>query len=98
MIGIWRELLSKQMDNRYLISYLCPAIFFVLLIVSYGYPANANSPAIFILGDSTADVGTNNFLPHSKARADFPYYGIDFPKGRATGRFSNGLNSADFLG
>lgn len=100
MIGIWRELLRKQMDNRYLISYLCPAVFFVLLIVSYGYPAtaNANSPAIFILGDSTADVGTNNFLPHSKARADFPYYGIDFPKGRATGRFSNGLNSADFLG
>lgn len=88
------------MDNRYLTSYLCPAVFCVLLVVSSGYPANANAnaPAIFILGDSTADVGTNNFLPHSKARADFPYYGIDFPKGRATGRFSNGLNSADFLG
>ncbi|KAK3412784.1 hypothetical protein EUGRSUZ_I01477, partial [Eucalyptus grandis] len=54
-------------------------------------------PAVFVLGDSTADVGTNNFLPGSNARADFPHNGIDFPHSRATGRFSNGLNSANFL-
>ncbi|KAJ9132674.1 hypothetical protein P3X46_033514 [Hevea brasiliensis] len=59
--------------------------------------ANAEVPAVFILGDSTADTGTNNFLPDSKDRADFPPYGIDFPHSRPTGRFSNGLNSADFL-
>ncbi|KAA8546148.1 hypothetical protein F0562_020958 [Nyssa sinensis] len=59
--------------------------------------ADATVPAVFILGDSTADVGTNNHLPDSRARADFPYNGIDFPKSRATGRFSNGFNSADFL-
>ncbi|TXG64957.1 hypothetical protein EZV62_011951 [Acer yangbiense] len=59
--------------------------------------ANAEVPAIFIFGDSTADVGTNNFLPGSKARIDFPFNGIDFPNGKATGRFSNGLNSADLL-
>lgn len=59
--------------------------------------AEAGVPAIFILGDSTADVGTNNFLPGSMARADFPHNGVDFPFSRATGRFSNGLNSADFL-
>ncbi|PKI63754.1 hypothetical protein CRG98_015875 [Punica granatum] len=52
---------------------------------------------VFILGDSTADVGTNNHLPGSNARADFHPNGIDFPYGRATGRFSNGFNSADFL-
>ncbi|KAI6700995.1 hypothetical protein NL676_015319 [Syzygium grande] len=59
--------------------------------------ASEEKPAVYVLGDSTADVGTNNFLPGSKARADFPHNGIDFPHSRATGRFSNGLNSADFL-
>ncbi|KAF8405488.1 hypothetical protein HHK36_010395 [Tetracentron sinense] len=60
--------------------------------------ADATVPAIFILGDSTADVGTNNYLPESTARADFPFNGIDFPFSRPTGRFSNGFNSADYLG
>ncbi|XAR59875.1 Triacylglycerol lipase [Bertholletia excelsa] len=59
--------------------------------------AVASVPAIFIFGDSTADVGTNSYLPESLARADFPYYGIDSPHSRPTGRFSNGFNSADFL-
>ena len=45
-----------------------------------------------------ADVGTNNFIPGSQARANFPYNGIDFPQSRPTGRFSNGFNSADVLG
>lgn len=58
----------------------------------------ASVPAIFILGDSTADVGTNNYLIGSTATANFPPNGIDFPYSRPTGRFSNGLNSADFLG
>ncbi|WOG84201.1 hypothetical protein DCAR_0103382 [Daucus carota subsp. sativus] len=52
-------------------------------------------PALFILGDSTADVGTNSFLTNSKVRADFLANGIDFPNSRPTGRFSNGFNSAD---
>ncbi|KAH6768663.1 hypothetical protein C2S51_013999 [Perilla frutescens var. frutescens] len=55
------------------------------------------SSAIFILGDSTADVGTNNYLPHTIFRADFTPNGIDFPKSLPTGRFSNGFNSADFV-
>ncbi|GAA0142027.1 lipase [Lithospermum erythrorhizon] len=60
--------------------------------------ANASKvPAIFILGDSTADVGTNSYLNRSHAKANFPYHGIDFPGHRATGRFSNGFNSADYL-
>ncbi|TXG59876.1 hypothetical protein EZV62_014449 [Acer yangbiense] len=39
------------------------------------------TPTIFTFGDSTADVGTNNFLPGSLSRANFPYNGIDFPTG-----------------
>ena len=60
--------------------------------------AKAVKPAVFILGDSTADVGTNSFLPGSKLRANFPPNGVDFPHSIATGRFSNGLNTADLLG
>lgn len=55
-------------------------------------------PPIFILGDSTADVGTNSYIPHCNATANFPHNGIDFVHSRPTGRFSNGLNSADHLG
>ncbi|CAI0407889.1 unnamed protein product [Linum tenue] len=62
-----------------------------------GAAAAASPPAIFILGDSTVDVGTNNFLPGSNARADFPRNGVDFLYSRPTGRFSNGFNTADQL-
>ncbi|KAI3808370.1 hypothetical protein L1987_24319 [Smallanthus sonchifolius] len=52
---------------------------------------------IFIFGDSTMDVGTNNRIENCSARADHPYYGIDFLGSQATGRFSNGLNTADTI-
>ncbi|KAJ7944089.1 GDSL esterase/lipase [Quillaja saponaria] len=52
---------------------------------------------VFIFGDSTVDVGTNNHLADSKARADFLFYGIDFLDSKPTGRFSNGLNTADWI-
>ncbi|XP_071691404.1 GDSL esterase/lipase At5g33370-like [Rutidosis leptorrhynchoides] len=72
--------------------------FIVILQVSNATMMNRTAkPAIFIFGDSTADVGTNTLLPESKARADFPYNGIDFLNSKPTGRFSNGFNSADFL-
>ncbi|KAI4981048.1 GDSL esterase/lipase At2g04570-like [Hordeum vulgare subsp. vulgare] len=55
-------------------------------------------PAIFVFGDSTVDVGNNNFLGTRKAgRANFPQYGVDFPTSKPTGRFSNGFNTADRL-
>lgn len=53
-------------------------------------------PAIYVFGDSTADVGNNNYLPKS-AKANFPHYGIDFPHSMPTGRFSNGYNTIDFI-
>ncbi|KAE8704347.1 GDSL esterase/lipase [Hibiscus syriacus] len=54
-------------------------------------------PAMFVFGDSLVDVGNNDYLPVSIARADFPYNGIDFPTKKPTGRFCNGKNAADFL-
>ncbi|RZC45050.1 hypothetical protein C5167_038006 [Papaver somniferum] len=55
--------------------------------------------SIFIFGDSTADVGTNNNLEVAfVARANYPHNGIDFSSyGLPTGRFSNGRNTADYL-
>ncbi|CAN6680553.1 unnamed protein product [Malus baccata var. baccata] len=55
-------------------------------------------PAIYVFGDSTVDVGTYHYLPQSRARADFPFNGIDFPHSTPTGRFSNGFNLVDYLG
>ncbi|KAF5179333.1 GDSL esterase/lipase [Thalictrum thalictroides] len=55
-------------------------------------------PAVFIFGDSTVDVGTNNhFNIPKEAKANYPPNGIDYPGSKATGRFSNGYNIADFL-
>ncbi|XP_045831479.1 GDSL esterase/lipase At4g28780-like [Trifolium pratense] len=51
-------------------------------------------PTLFIFGDSTFDVGTNNFI-NTLAKANVPFYGVDFPYSIPTGRFSNGLNTAD---
>ncbi|KAK9696884.1 hypothetical protein RND81_08G003200 [Saponaria officinalis] len=51
-------------------------------------------PCYFIFGDSLSDVGNNNAL-NTKAKANYPPYGIDFPGGIPTGRFSNGLNFVD---
>ncbi|CAL5055141.1 unnamed protein product [Urochloa decumbens] len=49
-------------------------------------------PAVFVLGDSTVDVGNNNRLNITAAgRANYPHYGVDFPGSSVpTGRFSNG--------
>jgi len=58
----------------------------------------AKVPAMYVFGDSTADVGSNNYLPGSAVpRANFPHNGVDFPTSRPTGRFSNGYNGVDFL-
>ncbi|CAM8995971.1 unnamed protein product [Rhodiola kirilowii] len=52
---------------------------------------------VFVFGDSTADVGTNDFLPECQARADVLYNGIDYPSQVPTGRYSNGYNTIDFI-
>jgi hypothetical protein len=48
-----------------------------------------------MFGDSTADVGNNDYLTGSSARAS---QRRRFPGGKATGRFNNGLIGVDFLG
>ncbi|CAL5005048.1 unnamed protein product [Urochloa decumbens] len=76
------------------------AVVAILVAASFLAAAMATAaspvPAIYVLGDSLADVGNNNHLP-TILRADFPHNGIDYPGKKATGRFSNGKNSVDFL-
>ncbi|XP_039120321.1 GDSL esterase/lipase At5g55050-like [Dioscorea cayenensis subsp. rotundata] len=55
-----------------------------------------SSPAMFVFGDCSSDVGNNNYL-HTTDKCDFPPYGIDYPGGVANGRCNNGKNVADFL-
>ncbi|XP_074576020.1 GDSL esterase/lipase At5g55050-like [Curcuma longa] len=54
-------------------------------------------PAIFVFGDSTIDVGNNNFLPDNAPKANFPPYGVDYPGQKSTGRFCNGFLGIDFI-
>ena len=68
------------------------------IIISCNLSKAQMVPAMFVFGDSLVDVGNNNYLKLSIAKADFPYYGIDFPNHKANGRFTNGMNAADFLG
>ncbi|KAL8238868.1 hypothetical protein R6Q59_015435 [Mikania micrantha] len=53
-------------------------------------------PALFIIGDSSVDCGTNDFLG-TLARADHLPYGRDFDTHRPTGRFANGRVPVDYL-
>lgn len=71
----------------------------ILAAAEAGAAGSGKVPAIYVFGDSTADVGNNNYLPgNAVPRANFPHNGIDFPTSRPTGRFSNGYNGIDFLG
>uniref|UniRef100_A0ACD5WRH5 Uncharacterized protein n=1 Tax=Avena sativa TaxID=4498 RepID=A0ACD5WRH5_AVESA len=55
-------------------------------------------PAMYVFGDSTLDVGNNNYLPGADVpRANMPLYGIDYLGSKPTGRFSNGYHVADFI-
>lgn len=70
---------------------------FALLIYGFDSSKAQLVPAMFVFGDSLVDVGNNNHLPLSTAKANFPHNGVDFANKKATGRFSNGKNAADLL-
>lgn len=72
---------------------IVPLIIFMISIVS----SEPQVPCYFIFGDSIVDNGNNNGLV-TEAKVNYPPYGVDFPGGIATGRFSNGETSADILG
>ncbi|GJU77593.1 GDSL esterase/lipase-like protein [Tanacetum coccineum] len=82
--------------NKSVLLVICIAFIGALTTTAKEVASQPTRP-IFIFGDSTLDAGTNNHIQNCSARADHPYYGIDYPGGVATGRFSNGINSADAI-
>ncbi|KAH9302122.1 hypothetical protein KI387_013705 [Taxus chinensis] len=74
---------------------MATAVFFFLVVAVHGDHPQVS--AMFIFGDSLIDNGNNNYIT-TLAKANFFPYGIDFEGGRPTGRFSNGMTTADVLG
>ncbi|XP_078448215.1 GDSL esterase/lipase At5g37690-like [Wolffia australiana] len=70
---------------------------FVVAVFFRAIMVNAVITALYVFGDSTIDVGNNNFLESNISKANFPPYGVDFPGGTPTGRFSNGFIGIDFF-
>ncbi|KAG6477830.1 GDSL esterase/lipase EXL3-like [Zingiber officinale] len=54
------------------------------------------TPAIIVFGDSIVDPGNNNAIV-TMVKCNFAPYGKDFPRGQATGRFSNGKIPSDIM-
>ncbi|KAL8127320.1 GDSL esterase/lipase At5g55050-like [Apium graveolens] len=85
------------MRNAKIYFYLYLNVFAVMFSSNiYTYEATSSVPAMYVFGDSLADVGNNNYINSSPYKSNFPHNGIDFPTG-ATGRFSNGKNAADLI-
>ncbi|XP_006648921.1 GDSL esterase/lipase At1g29660-like [Oryza brachyantha] len=79
-------------------SHVMVALCLLGLAARHAAEATQLVPAVFVFGDSTVDVGNNNYLNSTKpARANYPKYGVDFSGSTPTGRFSNGYNLADQL-
>ncbi|XP_020251263.1 GDSL esterase/lipase APG-like [Asparagus officinalis] len=76
------------------------AIAFMLLLFScnilggQSQDSNALVPAIITFGDSSVDVGNNDYIT-TFFKADFPPYGRDFKNKQPTGRFCNGKLATD---
>lgn len=73
---------------------LTTILFLIICIVTV--KCEPQVPCYFIFGDSLSDVGNNNGL-RTLAKANYSPYGIDFPGGIPTGRFSNGRSYVDRL-
>ncbi|KAJ7965053.1 GDSL esterase/lipase family [Quillaja saponaria] len=69
---------------------------FLIQILILFAKSSAKVPAVIVFGDSSVDSGNNNQIP-TIARSNFQPYGRDFLGGVATGRFSNGRISPDFI-
>jgi len=94
-------LYSTFVESRTVSSFQDPPFRQQLSLSPSTAPSSSSSsplvPALFVIGDSSVDCGTNNFLA-TFARADHLPYGRDFDTHQPTGRFSNGRIPVDYLG
>lgn len=87
------EAIVFPVKNYYMFFFFLLSLFSLIL----GFSRAQMVPAVYVFGDSLVDVGNNNYLTVSVAKANFPHNGIDFPTKKPTGRFCNGKNAADLL-
>ncbi|CAL5046076.1 unnamed protein product [Urochloa decumbens] len=73
---------------------LLAAAVLLLAVGPHGGGAQPLVPAVMTFGDSSVDVGNNDYL-HTIIKANFPPYGRDFANHVATGRFCNGKLATD---
>ncbi|XVE94525.1 hypothetical protein REPUB_Repub02eG0016200 [Reevesia pubescens] len=69
-----------------------------VVLVFYSTEAHKNQifPALIAFGDSILDTGNNNWQL-TRTKCNFPPYGKDFPRGKATGRWGNGRVLSDLV-
>nr|GMC56850.1 GDSL esterase/lipase At5g37690 [Ipomoea batatas] len=68
----------------------------VVVAIAAAFESAASAPVTYVFGDSLTEVGNNNFL-QSLAKSNYPFYGIDYFGGMATGRFTNGKTVGDII-
>uniref|UniRef100_A0A803MDV3 Uncharacterized protein n=1 Tax=Chenopodium quinoa TaxID=63459 RepID=A0A803MDV3_CHEQI len=71
-------------------------IFVIFLVCGVLVKGEPKVPCYFIFGDSLSDVGNNNNL-RTMVKANYPPYGVDFPGGVPTGRFTNNRTIEDYI-
>ncbi|XP_008793255.1 GDSL esterase/lipase APG [Phoenix dactylifera] len=84
--------MARHAGNAY--AAVLVALFFFAVIGGDAQSSTALVPAIITFGDSTVDVGNNDYI-HTAFKANCPPYGRDFVNHQATGRFCNGKLATD---
>jgi phospholipase/lecithinase/hemolysin len=70
---------------------------FAALIMAATTSMAAALTVTIVFGDSLTEVGNNNYMQYSLAKSNYPWYGIDYVGGQATGRFTNGRTIGDII-
>jgi len=90
-------MMAPQAQGRRVSSMVLAVFLLAVGLGTRGSEAQPLVPAVMTFGDSTVDVGNNDYL-HTIIKANFPPYGRDFANHVATGRFCNGKLATDMTG
>lgn len=90
--------MKKKKKKMEIYSIRGALVVLVCALANYvGYAQDTLVPAVIAFGDSSVDVGNNNYRP-TLFKANYPPYGRDFINHQATGRFCNGKLATDLTG
>lgn len=99
MVTVWRILKNMAFSGSVVQQRLVLlALALLLSSATDGVEAQPIVPAVISFGDSTIDVGNNNYLRGAVFKANYVPYGENFERHEATGRFSDGKIVTDITG